>query len=67
MSNAPVPKMVLDAHDLMAMGFSRTQVYQLFNRADTPVIRVGKRVFMNAARFQDWLDSQTQARQGGTA
>ena len=49
---------VLSAIDLQAMGFSRPMVYQLLNRADLPVIRIGNRRFMHREKFLLWLSTQ---------
>jgi len=51
-------KAILNIHDLQAMGFSRAMAYQLLNRADTPTIRIGGRVFMHAEAFHEWLLAQ---------
>ena len=49
---------LLNAHDLQTMGFSRPMVYNLLNRADLPVIKIGKRRFMHKALFEAWLSEQ---------
>lgn len=56
-------RLLLDAHDLQAAGIPRTIAYQLLNRADLPVITLGRRKFMVKAKFEKWLDenSNTQA------
>ena len=40
------------------MGFSRSMSYALFNRADVPVIRIGKRKFIRREKFLEWLAEQ---------
>ena len=54
-SNTPE---ILSAKDLQDMGFSRSMAYALFNRADVPVIRIGKRKFIRREKFLDWLAEQ---------
>ena len=49
---------LLNAHDLQTMGFSRPMVYNLLNRTDLPVIKIGKRRFMHKALFEAWLSEQ---------
>lgn len=54
-SNTPE---ILSAKDLQDMGFSRSMAYALFNRADVPVIHIGKRKFIRREKFLDWLAEQ---------
>ena len=54
-SNTPE---ILSAKDLQDMGFSRSMAYALFNRADVPVIRIGKRKFIRREKFLEWLAEQ---------
>ena len=54
-SNTPE---ILSAKDLQEMGFSRSMSYALFNRADVPVIHIGKRKFIRREKFLDWLAEQ---------
>ena len=54
-SNAPE---ILSAKDLQDMGFSRSMSYALFNRADVPVIHIGKRKFIRREKFLKWLAEQ---------
>ena len=49
---------ILSAKDLQDMGFSRSMAYALFNRADVPVIRIGKRKFIRREKFLEWLAAQ---------
>ena len=49
---------ILSAKDLQDMGFSRSMAYALFNRADVPVIHIGKRKFIRREKFFDWLAEQ---------
>ena len=49
---------ILSAKDLQDMGFSRSMASALFNRADVPVIRIGKRKFIRREKFLEWLAAQ---------
>ena len=49
---------ILSAKDLQDMGFSHSMSYALFNRADVPVIRIGKRKFIRREKFLEWLAEQ---------
>lgn len=48
-------KMFLTPKDLQAMGLSRNKAYELFNREDAPILRIGDRKYIIAAEFQGWL------------
>ncbi len=52
---------ILSAKDLQDMGFSRSMSYALFNRADVPVIHIGKRKFIRREKFLDWLAEQERS------
>ena len=52
---------ILSAKDLQDMGFSRSMSYALFNRADVPVIHIGKRKFMRREKFLEWLAEQERS------
>lgn len=52
---------ILSAKDLQDMGFSRSMAYALFNRADVPVIRIGKRKFIRREKFLEWIAEQEKA------
>lgn len=49
---------ILSAKDLQDMGFSRSMAYALFNRADVPVIHIGKRKFIRRENFLEWIAEQ---------
>lgn len=53
-------KELLNAADLQKMGLGRSMVYQLLNRADLPVVCIGRRKFMHRAKFMEWLESQAE-------
>ena len=44
------------------MGISRPLAYQLANRADFPVIRVGRRKIIPVEGFKRWLSEQSGMR-----
>ena len=52
---------ILSAKDLQDMGFSRSMAYALFNRADVPVIHIGKRKFIRREKFLEWLAGQERS------
>ena len=43
-------------------GFSINKVYDLFNRADFPVIQFGRRKFISTKGFEKWIDEQLEKR-----
>ena len=51
-------KVLWSAKDLMGAGLSRSKAYELLNRADMPVVRLGDRVYMLKDKFLAWLDAQ---------
>ena len=51
-------QMMLTANDLQAMGFHRNMVYQILNRSDVQVVRIGKRKFVRRDKFFSWLEEQ---------
>ena len=57
-------KVILDAKDIQALGFSRTMVYGFFNRQDFPTVRIGSRCFVRRDRFFEWLDQQAEQERG---
>lgn len=52
-------KKLLGAHDLIdSYRLSRVKAYQILNDKSLPVIRLGRRLFVRAADFEAWLDTQ---------
>ena len=51
---------LLSAKHLQSCGVTRSMAYQLLNREDMPVIRIGERLFMNRDLFFEWLDGQAR-------
>ena len=43
------------ANDIQAMGFTRTMAYNILNREDVPVVKIGSRKFIQRDKFFDWL------------
>lgn len=50
--------MMLSANDIQTMGFTRTMAYDILNREDVPVVKIGSRKFIQRDKFFDWLDSK---------
>ena len=54
-------KLLWECNDLIRYaGISRTRAYQLLKRDDLPVVHLGRRRYMNANKFREWLDQQTK-------
>ena len=54
--------MMLSANDIQAMGFTRTMAYNILNRDDVPVVKIGSRKFIQRDKFFDWLDSREKSK-----
>ena len=50
--------MMLSANDIQTMGFTRTMAYNILNRDEVPVVKIGSRKFIQRDKFLDWLDSR---------
>ena len=50
--------MMLSANDIQIMGFTRTMAYNILDRDDVPVVKIGSRKFIQRDKFLDWLDSR---------
>ena len=50
--------MMLSANDIQTMGFTRTMAYNILDRDDVPVVKIGSRKFIQRDKFFDWLDSR---------
>ena len=50
--------MMLQANDIQTMGFTRTMAYNILNRDDVPVVKIGSRKFIQRDKFFDWLDNK---------
>lgn len=51
--------LLLSAKDLQKMGISRSMSYQILNRSDVPVIKIGDRKMIKRDEFLAWLDRCT--------
>lgn len=51
--------LLLSAKDLQKMGLSRAMSYQILNRSDVPVIKIGDRKMVKRDDFLAWLDRCT--------
>ena len=61
MENNRLNHELLSANDLISdWHFSRPMAYQLLNRKDMPVVCIGRRRFMHAALFREWLEQQAK-------
>ncbi len=50
--------MMPSANEIQTMGFTRTMAYNILNRDDVPVVKIGSRKFIQRDKFFDWLDSK---------
>ena len=50
--------MMLSANDIQTMGFTRTMAYNILDRDDVPVVKIGSRKFIQRDKFFDWLDGR---------
>lgn len=51
--------LLLSAKDMQKMGISRAMSYQILNRSDLPVIKIGGRKMIKRDEFLAWLDRCT--------
>lgn len=51
--------LLLSAKDIQKMGISRSMSYQILNRSDVPVIKIGERKMVKRDEFLDWLNRCT--------
>ena len=58
MNSREILPMMLSANDIQTMGFTRTMAYNILNRKDVPVVKIGSRKFIQRDKFFDWLDSR---------
>ena len=62
MSSRETLPMMLSANDIQTMGFTRTMAYNILNRDDVPVVKIGSRKFIQRDKFFDWLDSREKSK-----
>ena len=59
----PCPKMTLTIDDLAAeLNISRNTAYALADRKDFPSFRIGRRLLVNRALLQEWMDQNCHPR-----
>ncbi|MCM1334707.1 MAG: helix-turn-helix domain-containing protein [Bacteroides sp.] len=51
--------LLLSAKDMQKMGISRAMSYQILNRTDLPIIKIGDRKMIKRDEFLAWLDRCT--------
>ena len=49
------------ANDIQTMGFTRTMAYNILDRDDVPVVKIGSRKFIQRDKFFEWLDSREKS------
>ena len=49
--------MMLSANDIQTMGFTRTMAYNILNREDVPVVKIGSRKFIQSEKYREALKS----------
>ena len=54
--------MMLSANDIQIMGFTRTMAYNILNRDDVPVVKIGSRKFIQRDKLFNWLDSREKSK-----
>ncbi|MGN0753136.1 MAG: helix-turn-helix domain-containing protein [Aristaeellaceae bacterium] len=58
----PYPKMTLTVDDLAAeLNISRNSAYALADRKDFPSFHVGRRLLVNRAMLQEWMNQNCQS------
>lgn len=50
--------MLMSAKDIQELGVSRAMAYQILNRNDIPVLKIGDRKMVKREDFMAWLDRQ---------
>ena len=53
---------MLSANDIQTMGFTRTMAYNILDRDDVPVVKIGSRKFIQRDKFFDWLDRREKSK-----
>lgn len=57
--------MMLSANNIQTMGFTRTMAYNILDRDDVPVVKIGSRKFIQRDKFFEWLDSREKSKIDG--
>lgn len=58
-------RQLLTVKEIQKMGMSRSMAYQLLNRRDLPVVKIGARRFMHRDLFEKWLREQASTGEKG--
>ena len=61
MNSGETLPMMLSANDIQTMGFTRAMAYNILDRDDVPVVKIGSRKFIQRDKFLDWLDSREKS------
>lgn len=62
MEQKEINRQLFTATDLQRVfGLSRTRAYEMLNREDLPVVKMGRRRFMHAQLFGEWLERQAKS------
>jgi len=56
---------LMTAKDIQALGIGRDKARALLNRADMPVITLGRKKYVRREKFFAWLDAQAEASMAG--
>ena len=51
MNSRETLSMMLSANDIQTMGFTHTMAYNILNREDVPVVKIGSRKFIQREAF----------------
>ena len=62
MNSGETLPMMLSANDIQTMGFTRAMAYNILDRDDVPVVKIGSRKFIQRDKFFDWLDSREKSK-----
>ena len=55
-------KITYNADDLaQILGISKSAAYELFHREDFPTLRIGSRLLVVIAKFDEWRAAQSQS------
>lgn len=53
--------MMLSANEIQTMGFTRNMAYNILDREDVPVVKIGNRKFIQRDKFFKWLDNREKS------
>lgn len=62
MENLKIERLTMNVAEMAGvLGISKPKAYELVNRSDFPVIRVGKRLVIPLEPFKKWMDTAAKA------